>query len=174
MTSDCKTLRVSRSGTLTAATVVIGGEEVFTAVSVYSPWERPLAANAPIWADASAHRLLSDLTPLISDRADPLSSRGLEHPAGVWRARGHPISGQVPDRLRPGGGSRPPAHRARAPIRTPGRPLAGRTATRQQVRAHLLSQPANARDGDAAARLRLRVAIVRSPCPRDGPQRPQR
>jgi hypothetical protein len=76
MTSDCKTLRVSRSGTLTAATVVVDSEEVFTAVSVYSPWERPPADKAPIWADASAHRLLSDLTPLVSDQRRPVIVSG--------------------------------------------------------------------------------------------------
>jgi endonuclease/exonuclease/phosphatase family metal-dependent hydrolase len=68
MTADAGELRVSRPGTLTAATVVIDGREVLTAVSVYAPWERPLGSDTPIWADASAHRLLSDLTPLIGRR----------------------------------------------------------------------------------------------------------
>ena len=58
ITADAGEPRVSRPGTLTAATVVIDGGELRTAVSVYAPRERPLGRDAPIWADASAHRLL--------------------------------------------------------------------------------------------------------------------
>ena len=67
-TCDWETLMVSRTGTLTAADVVVDDRVVFTAVSVYAPWERPLGRNKPMWADASAHRLLSDLTPLLWDQ----------------------------------------------------------------------------------------------------------
>ena len=74
--ADSGTLRVSRSGTLTAATVVVRGKELFTAVSVYSPWERPLERTRPIWADGSAHRLLSDLSPLIWRGGLPLIVSG--------------------------------------------------------------------------------------------------
>ena len=74
--ADSGTLRVSRSGTLTAATIVVRGKELFTAVSVYSPWERPLDAMTPIWADGSAHRLLSDISPLTWRRGLPLIVSG--------------------------------------------------------------------------------------------------
>jgi hypothetical protein len=59
---------VSREGTITAADVIFEGRTRFTAVSVYAKWERPLGRYRPIWADSSAHRLLSDLTPLLWDQ----------------------------------------------------------------------------------------------------------
>lgn len=68
MAADSVALRVSQSGTIAAATVSVGGRDLFNAVSVYAPWERGPNAGSPIWADASAHRLLSDLTPLIGGR----------------------------------------------------------------------------------------------------------
>ena len=57
-------LLVSRRGTLAAADVVVDGERI-TLVSMYAVWEggRP----GPIYADASAHRLLSDLSGIVSD-----------------------------------------------------------------------------------------------------------
>lgn len=36
--TDRQVLPISRSGTITAATVVAGGRPLFTAVSVYAPW----------------------------------------------------------------------------------------------------------------------------------------
>jgi exonuclease III len=57
-------LLVSRRGTLAAADVVVDGERI-TLVSMYAVWEgyRP----GPIYADASAHRLLSDLSGIVDD-----------------------------------------------------------------------------------------------------------
>ena len=57
-------LLVSRRGTLAAADVVVDGERI-TLVSMYAVWEghRP----GPIYADASAHRLLSDLSGIVTD-----------------------------------------------------------------------------------------------------------
>ena len=57
-------LLVSRRGTLAAADVVVDGERI-TLVSMYAVWEghRP----GPIYADASAHRLLSDLSGIVND-----------------------------------------------------------------------------------------------------------
>ena len=57
-------LLVSRRGTLAAADVVVDGECI-TLVSMYAAWEggRP----GPIYADASAHRLLSDLSGIVND-----------------------------------------------------------------------------------------------------------
>jgi exonuclease III len=54
---------VSRRGTLAAADVVFAGERI-TLVSMYAGWEggRP----GPIYADASAHRLLSDLSGIVN------------------------------------------------------------------------------------------------------------
>ena len=54
---------VSRHGTVTAADVKIDGRTTFTAVSVYAPWEK--TAKGVIFADGSAHRILSDLSGLM-------------------------------------------------------------------------------------------------------------
>lgn len=61
-------LVVSRAGTLAAATVRDPDtEDLITFVSLYSAWERlhPLTAGNWIYADASAHRLISDVSALI-------------------------------------------------------------------------------------------------------------
>lgn len=62
-------LAVSRPGTLAVASV--SGEDLIapvTVVSAYAPWERPVPYDPQGWiyADASAHRLISDLSGLIS------------------------------------------------------------------------------------------------------------
>jgi hypothetical protein len=54
---------VGREGTITAADVLRDGHHLFTAVSVYAVWER--TAQGTLYADASAHRLLSDLSALM-------------------------------------------------------------------------------------------------------------
>jgi exonuclease III len=59
---------VSRQGTIAAADARVDGQVAFTAVSVYAPWERPVGRDEPAWADGSAHRLLSDLAPLLWDQ----------------------------------------------------------------------------------------------------------
>jgi exonuclease III len=60
-------LAVSRSGTLAVAEVVPTGGSPFTVASVYAPWERPApwSEGGWIYADASAHRLVSDLSALV-------------------------------------------------------------------------------------------------------------
>lgn len=66
--ASSRELAVSRLGTLAAATVCKDGLDApITVVSLYSAWERPLAASRSEWiyADASAHRLISDLTMFI-------------------------------------------------------------------------------------------------------------
>lgn len=66
---------VSQPGTLTAARVVVDGDPVLTAVSVYAPWEK--YPSGQIWADGSAHRILSDLSPLLwSGRKEPIIVAG--------------------------------------------------------------------------------------------------
>lgn len=59
-------LAVSRRGTLAAANVAIGGERI-TLVSLYAGWETSVLGGRPgtIYADAAAHRLLSDLAGLV-------------------------------------------------------------------------------------------------------------
>ena len=60
-------LAVSRMGTLTAARVEAQGIEPFVAVSMYALWTKPLASIGSGWIvpDASAHRLVSDLSVFI-------------------------------------------------------------------------------------------------------------
>lgn len=60
-------LGVSRLGTVTAVHVTAPGVEPFVAVSMYSCWEDPHASTGSSWIvpDASAHRLVSDLSALI-------------------------------------------------------------------------------------------------------------
>lgn len=58
----------SRAGSWTAASVSVDGDAPTTVVSVYAAWERSVDGDGPIWADASAHRILSDLSPLLSRR----------------------------------------------------------------------------------------------------------
>lgn len=60
-------LGISRAGSVAAAAIQMPGEEPVTVVSVYAAWEDPIAASGSSWiyADASAHRLISDLSALI-------------------------------------------------------------------------------------------------------------
>jgi hypothetical protein len=66
-------LAVSRLGTLAAAELTcerLG--ETFTIVSMYGLWERPHTSTRSSWiyADASVHRLISDLSGLIGQRSN--------------------------------------------------------------------------------------------------------
>lgn len=61
-------LAVSRMGTLAVVDVVTGSaDEVITVVSMYGAWEKPVEDTGSQWiyADASVHRLISDLSALI-------------------------------------------------------------------------------------------------------------
>lgn len=63
---SAEVLPVSRAGTLAVADVLVDGTTKFTAVSMYAPWESPSGRDRPIYADASAHRLLSDISALVT------------------------------------------------------------------------------------------------------------
>jgi exonuclease III len=58
-------LGVSRHGSLRAATIESQGESPITVVSWYAAWEKDVEQKWP-YADASVHRLISDLSQLIS------------------------------------------------------------------------------------------------------------
>ena len=60
-------LAVSCLGTLAAAHVTAPGSDPFVCVSMYSLWTRPHASTGSSWivSDASAHRIVSDLSALI-------------------------------------------------------------------------------------------------------------
>ena len=61
---------VSRPGTVTAALVSADGVEPFVVVSMYSMWENPHASTGSSWivSDASAHRVVSDLSAFIGSQ----------------------------------------------------------------------------------------------------------
>src|SRR5690606_16911188 len=69
--SDSSKLRVSYAGTISAASVSDpqSGESL-TAVSVYAAWEAPPpnASARYIYADAAAHRVISDVAALLDER----------------------------------------------------------------------------------------------------------
>ena len=58
---------VSRPGTVTAARLLAPDVEPFLAVSMYALWEKPHSSTCSSWivSDASAHRLVSDLSAFI-------------------------------------------------------------------------------------------------------------
>ena len=64
---------VGREGSITAADVNVDGRRVFTVASVYAAWE--FAASRG-YADAEAHRILSDLTSLMAGRRHRLIVAG--------------------------------------------------------------------------------------------------
>lgn len=63
-------LGVSRLGTLSVADVELPNEPPITVVSMYAPWEKPVTETGSSWifADASAHRLVSDISFLIGQQ----------------------------------------------------------------------------------------------------------
>jgi hypothetical protein len=63
-------LGVSRRGTLSVADIYRGEDRLVTVAAAYAAWERSPDRTGFIYADASAHRLLSDLTPLLTGRRD--------------------------------------------------------------------------------------------------------
>jgi hypothetical protein len=92
-------LAVSRMGTLAAADVRDPeSDEVFTVISMYACWEKPHESvmSGWIYADASAHRLISDLSVFIGQQRghriiaagdlNILYGHG-EHGSGYWGSR---------------------------------------------------------------------------------------
>ena len=91
-------LAVSRLGTLAAATVTAPGSKPLVVVSMYAPWESPHAATGSGWiiSDASAHRVVSDLSAFIgSERHHRILAAGDlnilhghgEHGSAYWAGR---------------------------------------------------------------------------------------
>jgi endonuclease/exonuclease/phosphatase family metal-dependent hydrolase len=91
-------LGVSRAGSLAAAALALPNEDPITVASIYASWEHPVSHLASRWiyADASAHRIVSDLSALIGTEhghcllvaGDWNILRGYgEHGSQYWRAR---------------------------------------------------------------------------------------
>ena len=97
--ADSTTFATSRAGTIAAAEVVdSNADEHITVVSMYGAWERPIDTTGSGWiyADASVHRLISDLSILIGQQrghriiaaGDLNILRGYgENGSDYWRAR---------------------------------------------------------------------------------------
>jgi hypothetical protein len=126
-------LLVSLAGTLRVADILRDGQIVVTVASMYAAWQTARRGRA-IYADASAHRLLSDLSALISARknhrivaaGDLNILRGYgEHGNAYWRGR----YATVFDRGRP---SCPPTasmcRRTTPTAKPPRRPLGSSTS----------------------------------------------
>ncbi len=68
---------VSRVGTVTAAELSVAStEEQITLISVYGLWENPVPYQRLIYADASMHRILSDISALTSGQDRPVVLAG--------------------------------------------------------------------------------------------------
>ena len=92
-------LAVSRMGTLSVADLEVPETgDTITLASLYGAWESPVTtkANSWIYADASVHRLISDLSALIAQqRAHRIIAAGDlnilrgygEHGSSYWKAR---------------------------------------------------------------------------------------
>lgn len=63
-------LAVSRMGTLAAAIVTPSDGESIIVASIYAPWEKPhsITGSGWIFADASVHRLISDISVLVGQQ----------------------------------------------------------------------------------------------------------
>lgn len=97
-TARGEVLPVSRVGTLAVADVTCAGETI-TCISAYAPWENmlhdPPREKPGIFSDASAHRLISDISTLITNRKHKILVAGDfnilhghgEHGDEYWKAR---------------------------------------------------------------------------------------
>lgn len=97
-TAQSKTLVATYPGTLAAASITPASGDPVVAVSMYAPWVRThtLATKNYIFADGSAHHVISDLSTLIAKKdghrvlaaGDLNILRGYgEHGHAYWRAR---------------------------------------------------------------------------------------
>ena len=103
---DCKSIQdahpgevgVTRPGTMSAAVVAPRTGEPFIAVALYSVWEQPFSRldSSWIYADASAHRLVSDMSVFVgSQRGSRILAAGDlnilsgygEHGSAYWANR---------------------------------------------------------------------------------------
>lgn len=69
-TAEPGELAVSRPGTLAAAMLTLPSGETLVVVSMYALWEKPHRSTGSSWiyADASAHRLISDISALVGQQ----------------------------------------------------------------------------------------------------------
>ena len=135
---------VSRPGTVTAARVCAPGVDPFIAVSMYSIWESPHASTNSGWivSDASAHRVVSDLSAFIGrqhgHRILAAGDLNILHGHGeggsrYWAGRYRTVFYRMEAlglEVRGSAGAR----------RAAGGPMAGRAVPRQRECPHVLSE----------------------------------
>ena len=114
----------SLSGTIAAAVITPARGDPILAISMYAPWEVPFGKRGPIYADASAHRLISDIQVFLGGDNPPDSGgRGPEHPVRLRGGREESFA-SLPVRIRPDGSHQAVVRGAPASERPAGRPQA--------------------------------------------------
>lgn len=80
-------LAVSRLGTVAAAMITPSSGAPFIVASIYAPWEKPHATTGSAWiyADASVHRLISDLSVFIGREVGHRIIAAAKRPARLRR-----------------------------------------------------------------------------------------
>ena len=162
---------VSGIGTIAAAKVipVDSTEEAFVAISMYGRWLKPHPSTNSKWiyADASAHRIISDLSAFIG-HTDPSKHRILA--AGdlnmFYGATGTKLS--LPERERTvwnrHGGARAGIPGTAGSSRSESRNSAGRRAVRHEKRADVLQEIQERRwAGNSGESTGLRIRVARLP-----------
>ena len=136
------------------------GRDPFVCVSMYSPWTRPHASTDSSWivSDASAHRIVSDLSALIGRQNDHrivaagdlniLHGYG-DHGSAYWAKRYETVFTRMKALRLPFVGPHAPNGRQ-------GESVARRATQAQRERADLPHESPDAGHGDAPVRLRFR------------------
>jgi len=131
-------LAVSLPGTLAACEVILESGEPITVASIYGAWTSPIPWKEGGWiyADASVHRLISDLSALVaSQRGHRIIVAGdLNILHGHGEQGNELLAGPLSNGVHADGGDGTAVRRATAPQRRTVLTLAGRTAERQQER----------------------------------------
>ncbi len=149
---------VSRPGTLSAAHVSAPNIEPFLVVSMYSLWSKPHATTGSSWivSDASAHRVVSDLSALIGresgHRILAAGDLNILHGHGengneYWASRYATVFTRMEALGLPSSGA----------ARAAGGPLATGTPQGQQERPHVPLESADTENCNPSAGLRLRL-----------------
>ena len=167
---------VSGIGTLAAARVIPRDSEAgaFVAVSVYASWLtlHPSANGSGIYADASAHRILSDLSAFICSTNTEHRILAAGRPEHVLRGDGHEVdAGTRGHGVGADEGARAGVAGAAGPARPVRGECAGRCAARHEERADVLSLR---RAGGCGEPVGLRVRVARLPQERVGASDEQR
>lgn len=154
-------LAVSRVGTLAAGTLTLPSGEDLVVVSVYAAWENPhhSTGSSSIYADASVHRIISNLSVFIGQRAGHrIIVAGDFNILVRLRREWEPVLGiPIRIRIRPDVGTGAGVCRSPGSSRPVGGTLAGRTSGYQQKRSNLPHQSTDTNYGDKTTRFCIRL-----------------